>query len=51
MMFPGPELISKIHSTVLEAEGLVLNLLIFCRFVRNEIKDILRHRRRRNNVK
>jgi len=42
MFLPSPEAISKIHSTVLEVEGLFFNVLLFCRFARDEIRAIFR---------
>lgn len=46
MWLSGPELVGKIHLTVLEVEGLLFNILLFCRFARNEIKAIFRGGRR-----
>jgi hypothetical protein len=36
LMFPNPESLSKFQITVLEIEGIVLNILIFCRLVHHE---------------
>jgi hypothetical protein len=41
-MFPSPECLSKFHVTVLEIEGIVLNILIFCRFVHHEVRSLLK---------
>jgi hypothetical protein len=49
MLFPGPETISKIHLTILEIEGLLFNVLLFCRFARNEIKALIRGFRRKRS--
>ena len=49
MFIPDPESISKIHLTVLEVEGLLFNVLLFCRFARNEIKALLRGIRRKRS--
>jgi hypothetical protein len=43
---PGPEFFSKLHLTILEAEGLLFNVLLFCRFFLSEIRSILRIIRR-----
>ena len=43
---PGPEFFSKLHLTVLEIEGLLFNVLLFCRFCRDEIKSLWRSFRR-----
>ena len=47
MFLPGHEAIGKLQSTVLEVEGLLLNVLLFCRLVRNEIKALTRGFRRK----
>jgi len=47
MLFPGPEAISKIHLTILEFEGLLFNVLLFCRFMFHEIKALRRGIRRK----
>jgi hypothetical protein len=46
----GPEFISRLHLTILEVEGLVFNILLFCRFVLSEIKSIMRHYRPRRGA-
>jgi hypothetical protein len=46
-LLPTPETIGKFHSTVLEIEGLLFNILLFSRFARNEIKALMRGRRKR----
>jgi hypothetical protein len=43
---PGPEFFSKLHLTILEVEGIIFNLLLFCRFCRGEIRSIVRTLRR-----
>ena len=47
MFLPGPEVIGKLHSTVLEVEGLLFNILLFSRFALNEIKAMKRGFRRK----
>src|SRR5216683_4983919 len=37
---PDPEFFSKLHLTILEAEGILFNVLIFCRFCLSEIRAI-----------
>jgi len=44
----GPEFFSKLHLTILEVEGLLFNVLLFCRFCLSEIKSILRNWHRKN---
>jgi hypothetical protein len=44
---PTPETIGKFHSTVLEVEGLLFNILLFSRFALNEIKAMKRGFRRK----
>jgi hypothetical protein len=46
---PDPEFVSKLHLTVLEIEGLLFNVLLFCRFFLSEIKSILRNWRPRRH--
>ncbi len=48
MPLPQPEFLSKLHLTVLEIEGIVFNILLFCKFVLNEVIDMIRHFRRRD---
>jgi hypothetical protein len=43
---PGPEFFSKLHLTILEVEGLLFNVLLFCRFCLSEIRAIVRDLRR-----
>jgi hypothetical protein len=38
----GPDFFSKLHSTFLEIEGLVFNVLLFLHFCRKEIKALWR---------
>jgi hypothetical protein len=47
MILPGPESISKIHTTVLEIEGILFNILLFCKFAVHEIKALTKRRRKR----
>jgi hypothetical protein len=47
MALPEPEVLSKLHLTVLEVEGIVFNILLFCKFVLTEILNLLRDFRRR----
>jgi hypothetical protein len=42
IVFPSPEFLSKIHLTVLEIEGIVFNILLFCKFVLQEVRDLSR---------
>jgi len=42
----GPEFFSKLHLTILEVEGLLFNVLLFCRFFLSEIRSIARIIRR-----
>jgi hypothetical protein len=46
MMLPQPEFLSKLHLTLLEIEGIVFNVLLFCKFVLSEILEMIRHFRR-----
>jgi hypothetical protein len=46
-MFPSPESLSKFHLTVLEIEGILFNILLFCKFAVDEIKAITKRRRKR----
>jgi hypothetical protein len=41
------EFISKLHLTILEMEGVLFNILLFCRFARDEIKTLTRGLRRK----
>jgi hypothetical protein len=43
---PGPEFFNKLHLTILEVEGLLFNLLLFCRFCLSEVRTIVRTVRR-----
>ncbi len=47
----GPESVSKLHQIILEIKGVLLNVLLFFRFCRTEIKSILRTWRPRSRVK
>ena len=40
------ESIGKIHTIVLEIEGVLFNILLFCKFVVHEIRALTRRRRR-----
>ncbi len=42
-----PEFLSKLHPNVLEAEGLLFNVLLFLRFRVSEVKSLVRLFRRR----
>jgi len=42
-----PEFFSKLHLNVLEAEGLLFNVLLFLRFCASEVKSLIRLFRRR----
>jgi hypothetical protein len=41
MPVPQPEGLSKLHLTVLEIEGILFNILLFCKFALKEILDII----------
>ncbi len=45
-LMPGPEFFSKLHLTILEVEGLLFNVLLFCRFFLSEMRTIVRTIRR-----
>jgi hypothetical protein len=47
MVLPTPESLSQIQRTLWEFEGIVLNVLLFGKFVRHEVETLLRRRRRR----
>jgi hypothetical protein len=47
MLLPTPETLSQFQRTLWEAEGIVLNVLLFGRFVRHEIEALFRRRRKR----
>ncbi len=36
---PTPEFFSQLHLTILEVEGLLFNVLLFCRFCLAEIRS------------
>jgi hypothetical protein len=42
----GPEFFNKLHLTVLELEGLLFNVLLFCRVCLSEVRSIIRIVRR-----
>lgn len=41
MPLPRPARLSKLHLTVLEVEGILFNILLFCKFALHEILDII----------
>ena len=41
MLLPQPEFLSKLHLTILEIEGIVFNIVLFCKFVLTEIVNII----------
>jgi hypothetical protein len=46
MWLPQPEFLSKLHLTVLEIEGIIFNILLFCKFALHEVLDMIRHVRK-----
>ena len=46
MALPTPESLSQIQRTLWELEGIVLNVLLFGRFVRHEVEALFRRRRK-----
>jgi hypothetical protein len=50
MLLPTPESLSKIQRSLWELEGIVLNVLLFGRFVRHEAEALFRRRRKRANT-
>jgi len=46
IVLPTPESLSQFQRTLWELEGIVLNVLLFGRFVRHEIEALFRRRRR-----
>lgn len=50
MISVSPESIGKIHTIVLEIEGVIFNILFFCKFAVHEIKAITKRRRKRGST-
>jgi hypothetical protein len=46
MISVSPESIGKVHTIILEIEGILFNILLFCKFAVHEIKALTRRRRR-----